>query len=80
MGDDAIKVFNTFTFDDDVDDDYETLKELFARYCEPRKNLTYLRHLFFLTGAKGHSESIDAYVTYLKNKAKDCELKKLTSH
>jgi len=38
MGDDAIKVFNTFTFYDDVDD-FETSKELFAKYCEPRKKL-----------------------------------------
>ena len=63
-GDDAIKVFNTFTFDDDVDD-FETLKELFAKYCEPRKNMTYLRHLFFIR-AQGQTESIDAYVTHCK--------------
>lgn len=33
-GDDAIKVYNTFQFDDDVDD-LEVLKDLFKNYCEP---------------------------------------------
>ena len=75
-GDDAIKVYNTFEFDDDVDD-LDCLKELFKSYCEPRKNLTYQRHLFF-TRAQGNTESIDAYVTDLKNKAKDCEFGDLT--
>ncbi|RXN08425.1 retrotransposon-like family member retr-1 [Labeo rohita] len=74
-GDDAIKVFNTMDFDDDVDD-FEVLKEKFREYCEPRKNITYLRHMFF-TRAQGPNETIDAYVTDLKNKAKDCEFGRL---
>lgn len=46
VADDAIKVYNTLEFSDDVDNlDY--LKELFKNYSEPRKNLTYQRHLFF---------------------------------
>ncbi|KAL1281342.1 hypothetical protein QQF64_000145 [Cirrhinus molitorella] len=45
-GDDAIKVFDNTDFDDDVDD-FEVLKEKFREYCEPRKNITYLRHMFF---------------------------------
>ncbi|KAI2666787.1 Retrovirus-related Pol polyprotein from transposon 17.6 [Labeo rohita] len=74
-GDDAIKVFNTMDFDDDVDD-FEVLKEKFREYCEPRKNISYLRHMFF-TRAQGPNETIDAYVTDLKNKAKDCEFGRL---
>lgn len=66
-GDDAIKVFNAIDFDDDVDD-FEVLKEKFREYCEPRKNITYLRHIFF-PRAQGPYETIDAYVTDLKNKA-----------
>ncbi len=53
------------------------LKEKFREYCEPRKNITYLRHMFF-TRAQGTNETIDAYVTDLKNKAKDCEFGRLT--
>ena len=75
-GDDALKVFNTFEFDEDVDG-LEGLKELFRMYCEPRKNVTYQRHLFN-TRVQGNAESIDAYVTDLKNKARDCEFGDLT--
>ncbi len=52
-GDDAIKVFNTMDFDDDVDD-FDVLKEKFREYCEPRKNIMYLRHMFIYesTGTK----------------------------
>ena len=75
-GDEAIKVFNTMEFEED-EEDIEALKEKFRVYCEPRKNITYLRHMFF-TRAQGKNESIDAYVTDLKNKAKDCEFGLLT--
>lgn len=54
-------------FDDSVDG-MNLLKEMFWQYCEPRKNITYPRHLFF-TRAK--SKTTDAYVTVLKNKAKE---------
>ncbi len=62
---------------DDAVDDFDVLKEKFREYCEPRKNITYLRHMFF-TRAQGTNETIDAYVTDLKNKAKDCEFGRLT--
>ncbi len=55
-GDDAIKVFNTMDFDDDVDG-FEVLKEKFREYCEPRKNITYPRHMFF-TRAQGPNETL----------------------
>ncbi len=45
-GDEVIKVYNTFDFNEDVDD-YDTLKDLFRQHCELRKNVTYLRHLLF---------------------------------
>lgn len=76
-GDEAIKVYNTFDFDEDDVNDYNVLKELFHWHCEPRRNVTYLRHLFF-TRVQGKSETVDAYVTDLKNKARDCEFELLT--
>lgn len=76
-GDEAIKVYNTMEFGEDEEEDIEVLKERFRVYCEPRKNITYLRHMFF-TRAQGRNESIDAYVTDLKNKAKDCEFGQLS--
>ena len=39
---------------------------------EPRKNLTYLRHIFFTRNQETH-EIIDNYVTDLKTKAIQCE-------
>lgn len=75
-GEEAIKVFNTFVFRDGEQDKIEVLKEKFQDYCEPRKNLPYIRHRFF-TRAQGPTETIDAYVTDLKNKAKNCEFEQL---
>ena len=72
-GEEAIKVFNTFIFEAGEDKEkLNKLKEKFEQYCEPRKNLTYLRHLFF-TRSQNSGETIDSYVTDLKNKAKHCE-------
>ena len=71
-GDEAIRVSNTFVFADGETNKIAVLKQKFKDYCEPRKNLTYIRHMFF-TRAQGPSETIDAYVTDLKNKAKDSE-------
>lgn len=71
-GEEAIKVSNTFVFRDEEKDKIDVLKQKFQEYCEPRKHLPYTRHLFF-TRAQGPSETIDAYVTDLKSKAKDCE-------
>ena len=75
-GDEAIKVFNTMDFDEDVDVFYG-LKDMFRDYCEPRKNITYLTHVLF-TRVQGPNETIDTYATDLKNKAKDCEFAQLT--
>lgn len=71
-GEDAVKVYNTFEFAPAEANKLAVLKKKFKDYCEPRKNLPYIRHLFF-TRAQGTTENIDAYVTDLKNKAKDCE-------
>ncbi|CAM1314265.1 Uncharacterised protein r2_g2480 [Pycnogonum litorale] len=75
-GTEAIKVFNTFDFQDVERDKMEVLKEKFSRYCEPRKNVIYTRHMFFLRNQEVE-EAIDSYVTDLKTKAKDCEFGEL---
>lgn len=69
-GEEAIKVFNTLHFDEEEKNDIDVLKEKFRTYCEPRKNLPYIRHMFFAR-AQGQSETFDAYVTDLKDKARD---------
>ena len=50
----------------------EELKKVFKAYCEPRKKLTYERHKLF-TRNQTESESIDQYVTELRNLASTCE-------
>lgn len=70
-GEEAIKVC-TFEFSEKERNKIQVLKDRFKNYCEPRKNLPYIRHVFF-TRSQGPAETIDMYVTDLKSKAKDCE-------
>lgn len=48
----------------------------FEVYFKPRKNITFVRHQFFVRDQLSH-ETIDQYVTDLKNRAKDCEFGEL---
>ena len=74
-GSEALEVYNTFQWDED-NTKVEKIMEKFERYCNPRKNLTFERHSFFSRNQlKG--ESIDAYVTDLRNKASRCEFAEL---
>jgi hypothetical protein len=46
-GEQAIEVFNTFTFEEGgKDDDPEVLMRKCEDYCNPKRNITYKRHLF----------------------------------
>ena len=77
-GQDARTVYNNFEYEENEDKNkLQTIIAKFEKYCEPRKNLTYTRHLFF-TRSQGPTETIDMYVTDLKAKAKDCEFGPLT--
>jgi hypothetical protein len=46
-GPDAQRVYNTFDIVADDREKIDVLKTKFKEYCEPRKNLTYIRHVFF---------------------------------
>jgi hypothetical protein len=71
IGDDALKVFNTFALTADERKKLSVIKQKFKDYCTPRKNVIYERYLFGkLTQAAG--ESIDAFVTTLRLRAKSC--------
>ena len=76
-GEDALEVFNTFNFTWSEKNKFAPLVQKFEEYCIPRKNVTYERHLFN-TRNQGPTESIDSYVTALKNLAKSCEFGELT--
>ena len=77
-GEEACAVFNAFDFDKEGDQHkIDIVKDKFKQYCEPRKNLTFICHQFF-TRSQGPTETIDAFATDLKNKAKHCEFSTLT--
>ncbi|MEW8487274.1 MAG: hypothetical protein AB2705_19015, partial [Candidatus Thiodiazotropha sp.] len=45
---DALEIYNTFKFDNPDDNlKLEVVQEKFRSYCNPRKNVTYERHVFF---------------------------------
>ena len=71
-GVEARRIYNTFNTPEEEAEDIEVLIKNFQDYVEPRKNLTYLRHIFFTRNQETH-ETIDNYVTDLKNKAIQCE-------
>ena len=50
----------------------DEIMEKCERYCNPRNNLTFDRHSFF-TRNQQEGETIDTYVTELRNKASRCE-------
>ncbi|XP_061170579.1 uncharacterized protein K02A2.6-like [Saccostrea echinata] len=71
-GVEARRIYNTLNSPEDDVEKLDVLIENFQKYVEPRKNLTYVRHIFFTRKQEIH-ETIDNYVTDLKNKAIQCE-------
>ena len=66
IGNDAIDVFNTLTWDFVGDDKkIEKVIQKFEEFCEPRKKLSYERYKFFFR-AQDSDETIDQYVTVLR--------------
>jgi len=73
IGDEALQVYNTFTFASADDrNNLATVRQRFADYCTPRRNIVYERYEFWRqTQAPG--ENIDTFVTSLRLKAKTCD-------
>ena len=66
-------IYNTFAWDAEGDEmKVDKIIEKFKAYCNPRKNITYERHVFNTRNQKA-GQSIDQYVTDLRTKAKTCE-------
>ncbi|XP_068684745.1 uncharacterized protein [Montipora foliosa] len=77
IGDEALDVYNAFTWDSDADKvKMDKVLEHFEQYCEPRKNTIYERYLFFSRGQES-GEPIDKYATVLRNMADSCEFQDL---
>lgn len=72
-GPEALEIYNTFSWENEGDERKVTkIMEKFQAYCEPRKNITWERHVFN-TCNQEVGETIDQYVTKLKTKARSCE-------
>ena len=78
IGKEANKVFRTFTWSspDDAKKIVVVLKK-FEEYCIPRENTIYERFLFF-TRDQRESESVDQYLTELRQIAANCDFESIT--
>lgn len=69
VGDEALEVYNNFTFTDGDGMKLNKIMEKFEAYCIPKRNVTFERHRFF-TCVQKTGETIDQYVTELQNRSK----------
>jgi len=73
IGQDALEVYNTFDFTEANNvRDIETVLSKFKAYCSPETNVTYERFVF-LSRKQKSTESIDEFITDLKNLSSNCE-------
>ncbi|XP_072398209.1 uncharacterized protein [Diabrotica undecimpunctata] len=75
LGDEGLKIFYTFEYENVGDDQkYNVVLCKFDTYCSPLKNLIY-EHFKFFKRDQLQNESIDQFVTALKQLASTCEFK-----
>lgn len=77
VGGDALEVYNNFMFADGDGMKLNKIMENFEAYCIPKRNVPFERHRFFTCVQKA-GETIDQYVTELRNRSKTCEFGGLT--
>ncbi|KAJ8914043.1 hypothetical protein NQ315_017562 [Exocentrus adspersus] len=73
IGEEGMRIYNTFEIPNDKENDLDTLLKFFDQHCLPKKNLTFVRHKFLNCKQKA-TQTIERYVIELKNLAKECEL------
>lgn len=71
MGDECIEIFNTFKLSTEDSNKFDTVLQNFDSYFEPKKNTVIARYKFF-NCVQQENETVDSFVTNLKNLAKDC--------
>ena len=71
IGEEALRIFNTFTFTDEDKDKLNLIIEKFDAHCNPKKNVTYERYIFNTCTQNGRS--FDAFLIDVVNKAKSCD-------
>ena len=72
IGDEALKVFNSFNLTESEQKNLSIIKQKFVEYCTPRKNVVYERYLFGKM-CQSVGETVNAFVTSLRLRAKSCE-------
>ena len=73
VGEAARQVYNTLTFDEDGDNiKYDKILEKLEAYVNPRRNVTFCRYQFF-TYRQEEGQSIDKYLTEMRNMSNNCE-------
>ncbi|CAB4026344.1 Hypothetical predicted protein, partial [Paramuricea clavata] len=71
------EIYETFTFSQETDKlKLKVVLEKFSAYCNPRKNITILRHQFF-TYSQHEGQSFNDFVIELKKRASECEFETL---
>lgn len=76
-GEEAMEVYNTFTFTEDQDrTNLEGVIEKFKNFCTPKKNGAYERYQFF-SRTQTSREAIELFVTDLKRKSLTCKFSDL---
>lgn len=77
IGDKALKIYNTFEFEESKKTQkFASIVKKFESHFVPAINVTYERYLFFTREMK-ENESVDEYVTQLKHLSLNCEFDKL---
>ena len=72
IGDKGREVYSTFNLAEADKLKLDKILEKFDEYCEPVKNITFIRHKFF-SCKQEEGQRFDEYLTELKKKAQDCE-------
>ncbi|XP_044756800.1 uncharacterized protein K02A2.6-like [Coccinella septempunctata] len=77
IGDKALKIYNTFEFQESKENqNFASIVKKFESHFLPTINVTYERYLFFTREMK-ENESVDEYVTQLKHLSLNCEFNNL---
>ncbi len=75
IGEEALEVYETFTFTEAQQNKLDSIIAKYEAYCSLKKNTTYERYIF--NSCTQNGRTIDAFVTDLRSKAKTCEFGEL---
>ena len=75
--DDTMVVYNHFTFENGDNWNLKAIIDKFEAFCIPERNVTYERYKFFTCKQKA-GQTIDQFVTELRNHSKTCEFAEFT--